>query len=166
MKPLLSPILPGIRGGAWALPRILLPVGCRSAAKYQRRQYARKTSMANMRKQNARTGMGKAHAGTCRACAHEGHAQAGARYAHTKGLIDVGLYQRRLCCRLCLWKHAQCTEQRTGREIVCRSPGVYLVAQVGSCCVSARCPIAQLLDHLRHFPQICSNASCRALGTA
>jgi len=52
--------------------------------------------MANMRKQNVRAGMGKALAGRCFACAHEGHAQvwrahARNRYAHTKGVVGVGV---------------------------------------------------------------------------
>jgi len=65
----------------------------------------------------------------------------------------------RLCCRFCLWKHTQCTEQSTRRWIVCASPGVLP-------CSTGWQPLrVKPLDHHR-FPQICLKTSCFAWGTA
>jgi len=101
---------------------------------------------ANARKQNVRAGMGKARAGRCRACAHEGHAQVGVwraharkRYAYAKGFVDVGFVD--VDCvvgDVCGNMHnAQSKARASGLSM--DHPGYCIVAQVGSCCASARC---------------------------
>ena len=92
-----------------------------------------------------------------------------------------------MCCRLCLWKHAHCTEQSMRswivcgspiqwkhahcteqsmrRWIVCGSPGVFLCSTGWQSLGVSPLSVTELLDH-RRFPQICLNESCFALGTA
>ena len=77
--------------------------------------------MTNTWKQNAHgRGIGKAQSGKCRAgaCAQKGHAQQVGKivraskkaHAHTKGVVDVGVWLRLWRCRLCV-EHA-CTVPR------------------------------------------------------
>ena len=59
-----------------------------------------------------------------------------------------------------------CTEQTTRVWIVCGSPGVSWSCSTGWKLLRVSpLPVNQLLVH-RSFPQICSNASCIAFGTA
>jgi len=120
---------------------------------------ARKTSMANTRKQHALAGMGKARAGRCRACAHEGHVQVGAwraqareRYAHTQGFVHVGLWRRRFVLQVVFVEHTQCTEQSTRRGIVCGSPGVLPCSTGLPPLRVSSPPVAQLLHHRARPP--------------
>jgi len=63
-----------------------------------------------------------------------------------------GLCRRRFCCRLCLWKHAQCTGQSMRRWVIRGSPGLLLCS---TCWQSVRLS-SHLLDHSRS-PQTCSS---------
>ena len=58
----------------------------------------------------------RARAGMARACKEQ-------ILAH-KGRCQHQCCHCQLCCRLCLWKHVQCTEQSMRGWIVCGSPGV------------------------------------------
>jgi len=60
----------------------------------------------------------------CKDNKHGKHAQTERSRRHGQGTCRQLLCRRRLCCRLCLWKHAQCSEQSTCRWIVCGSPGL------------------------------------------
>jgi len=89
---------------------------------------ARSNDVTNACKQNARS-IGKARADKLRrakrARAGRGMVRASKEaHAHKKGVVDVGFWRRVWWCRLCV-ENAQCSEQRTCRGIVLRSPRVW-----------------------------------------
>jgi len=61
------------------------------------------------------------------------------RALSTLGFVNVGLCQRQLCCRLCLWNmHTAQDKSRTGGLCVDHL-GYGLLSQIGSRCASALC---------------------------
>ena len=68
-----------------------------------------------------------------------------------------GFCQRRFCCMLYLWKHAQCTGQSMSGWIVCVSPGLFLCSTGGQSVRVSSMSDTQLFDHCRS-PQMCSSA--------
>jgi len=100
-------------------------------------------------------------AGHLKDCAHK----QGTDTCTQRAFLTLALSTSLLCCRFCLWKHAQCTEHSTRRWIVCGSPGVLPCSTCWQPLRVKPLPVTQLLDH-RLFPQICSNASCFAWDTA
>ena len=99
--------------------------------------------MANTRRQIVRAGLYRARVHgtdtrTQRACRRE-------------------LCRRRFCCRLCLWKHAQCTGQNMRGWVVCGSRGVLLCSIGWQSVRVSLLSCTQLLDH-RCSPHMCSSA--------
>jgi len=110
---------------------------------------AKKTSMANTRKQHALADMGTARAGRCRACAHEGHVQERAwrtqarkKDTRTQRAFSTLVFgDIDLCYRLCLWNMHNAQSKARAGGLYVDHPGYCFVAQVCSRCASARRPL-------------------------